>query len=74
MGWIKDRVFGGNMSILVNGSPTEEISNQGDHLTPFLCSRRLMSNVVNQNRYKGFEVVRGGTVISHLHMRMILFV
>jgi len=36
VGWIKDCVFGGNMSILMNGSPTEEISKQGDPLAPFL--------------------------------------
>jgi len=39
--WMKACLFGGNMSILVNGSPTEEINvqrglKQGDPLAPFL--------------------------------------
>jgi len=75
--WMKACVFGGNMSILVNGSPTEEIDikrglKQGDLLAPFLFLlvaegfSGLMENAVNQNLFKGFEVKRGGTVISHL--------
>ncbi|XP_024642219.1 uncharacterized protein [Medicago truncatula] len=65
------------MSILVNGSPTEEIDikrglKQGDPLAPFLFLlvakgfSGLMKNAVNQNLFKGFEVKRGGTVISYL--------
>jgi len=75
--WMKACFFGGNMSILVNGSRTEEISvqrglKQGDPLAPFLfllvaegfsC---LMNNAVNINLFKGFELKRGGTLVSHL--------
>jgi len=75
--WIKACVFGGNMSILVNGSPTKEISvqrglKQGDPLAPFLFLlvaegfSGLMTNAVNRNLFKGFEVKRGGMVVFHL--------
>jgi len=70
-------VFGGSMSILVNGSPTEEINiqrglKQGDPLAPFLFLlvaegfSGLMRNVVDRNMFKGFEVKRGGVTLSHL--------
>ena len=70
-------IFGGSMSILVNESPTEEISiqrglKQGDPLAPFLFLlvaegfTRLMENAVWQNLFKGFEITRGGSVVSHL--------
>lgn len=45
---------------------------QGDPLAPFLFLlvaegfSGLMENAVNRNLFKGFEVKRGGTVISHL--------
>jgi len=75
--WMKACVFGGSMSILVNGSPTEEINiqrglKQGDPLAPFLFLlvaegfSGLMRNAVNRNMFKGFEVKRGGVSISHL--------
>ena len=75
--WMKVCVFGGSMSILVNGTPIEEIAiqkglKQGDPLAPFLFLlvaegfSGLMDNAVNRNLFKGFEVKRGGTVISHL--------
>ena len=75
--WMKACACGGNMSVLVNGYPTEEIDiqrglNQGDPLAPFLFLlvaegfSGLMKNVVDRNLFKGFEVKRGGTVISHL--------
>lgn len=65
------------MSILVNGSPTEEISvqrglKQGDPLAPFLFLlvaegiSGLMKNAVNRNLFQGFDVKRGGTRVSHL--------
>lgn len=65
------------MSILVNGSPTEEINiqkglKQGDLLAPFLflmvaegfsC---LMRDAVNLNLFDGFRFREDGLVISHL--------
>lgn len=55
-------VWGGSMSILVNGSPTEEINikrglKQGDPLAPFLFLlvaedfSRVMRNVVSLNLF-----------------------
>jgi len=75
--WMKACVFGGNMSILVNGSPTEEINvqrglKQGDLLAPFLFLlvaegfSSLMSKAVGWNLFQGFEIKNGGTCISHL--------
>ncbi|RHN54844.1 putative RNA-directed DNA polymerase [Medicago truncatula] len=75
--WMKACVFGGNMSILVNGSPTEEISierglKQGDPLAPFLFLlvaegfSGLMRNAVNSNSFKGFDLRSNGLVVSHL--------
>jgi len=75
--WMRACVFGGNMSILMSGSPTEEINvqrglKQGDPLAPFLFLlmaegfNGLMTNAVNRNLFRGFEVKRGGTVVSHL--------
>jgi len=75
--WMKVCVFGGNMSILVNGSPTKEINlrrglKQGDPLAPFLFLlvaegfSGLMSTAVDRNLFQGFEIKRGGMVISHL--------
>lgn len=65
------------MSILVNGSPTEEIDiqlglKQSNLLARFLFIlvaegfSRLMKNVVERGLFKGFEVKRGGTIVSHL--------
>lgn len=75
--WMKACVFGGKMSILVNGCPTEEISvqkglKQGDPLAAFLFLlvaegfSGLMTNAVNRNLFHGFEIKRGGLTISHL--------
>jgi hypothetical protein len=75
--WMKACVFGGNMSILVNGSPTEEISiqrglKQGDPLAPFLfllvaegfsC---LMRNAVEGQLFEGFSVGDNDVLVSHL--------
>jgi hypothetical protein len=65
------------MSILVNGSPTEEINiqrglKQGDPLAPFLFLLvaeglgGLMKKAVELNRFKGFKVGNRGVVVSHL--------
>lgn len=63
--WMKACVCGGSMSILVNGSPTEEINiqrglKQGDPLAPFLFLMvaegfsGLMRNAVSRNLFEGF--------------------
>jgi hypothetical protein len=76
-GWIRACIFGGSMSILVNGSPTEEFNiqrglKQGDPLAPFLFLLvaeglgGLMRRAVELNHFRGFRVGRGGMAISHL--------
>jgi len=75
--WMKACVCGGSMSVLVNGSPTEEINiqrglKQGDPLTPFLFLlvaegfSGLMCNAVRLNYFEGFKVKEDGKVYSHL--------
>jgi hypothetical protein len=75
--WIRACVFSGSMSILVNGSPTEEINiqcglKQGDPLAPFLFLLvaeglgGMMRRAVEIGRFNGFRVGRNGVVLSHL--------
>jgi len=75
--WMKACVFGGSMSVLVNGSPTEEICikkglKQGDPLAPFLFLlvaegfSGLMRVVVDRNLFKGFTFDNTVLVVSHL--------
>jgi len=75
--WMKACVCGRSMSILVNGSPAEEIIikrglKQGDPLTPFLFLlvaegfSGVVRNVVSLNLFEGFEFRRNGLVVSHL--------
>jgi hypothetical protein len=75
--WIRTCVFGGSMSVLVNGSPTEEINiqrglKQGDPLTPFLFLLvaeglgGMLNRAVELNRFGGFRIANGGMVVSHL--------
>jgi hypothetical protein len=75
--WMKACVCGGSMSILVNGSPTEEINihrglKQGDPLAPFLFLlvaegfSGLMRNAVRLNLFEGFKLKEEGKVYSHL--------
>jgi hypothetical protein len=75
--WMKACVCGGSMSILVNGSPTEQIDiqrglKQGDPLAPFLfllvaeVFSGLMRNAERRNLFEGFDFKREGMVISHL--------
>jgi hypothetical protein len=75
--WIRTCVFAGNMSILVNGSPTEEINikrglKQGDPLAPFLFLLvaeglgGLMKRAVELNRFEGFLIGNQGVMVSHL--------
>jgi hypothetical protein len=70
-------VFAGNLSVLVNGSPTNEINiqrglKQGDPLASFLFLlvvegfAGLMQSAVEKNLFKGFSVGLSGLVISHL--------
>jgi hypothetical protein len=75
--WIRACIFCGYMSVLVNGSPTEEINiqrglKQGDPLTLFLFLLvaeglgGLMRRAVELQRFRGFQVGRWGVVVSHL--------
>jgi hypothetical protein len=75
--WMRACIFAGNMSILVNGSPTEEINikrglKQGDPLAPFLFLLvaeglgGLMKRAVELCRFRGFRFGNQGTVVSHL--------
>lgn len=83
--WMKACVCAGSMSILVNGSSTEQIDiqrglKQGDPLAPFLFLlvaegfSGLMRNAERCNLFEGFGFKREGTVISHLQYAEILFV
>jgi hypothetical protein len=75
--WIRACVFSGNMSVLVNGCPTEEINiqrglKQGDPLAPFLFLMvaeglgGLMKKAAASNLFRGFRVGSNGLSISHL--------
>jgi hypothetical protein len=75
--WIRACVFAGNLSVLVNGSPTTEINiqiglKQGDLLAPFLFLlvaegfAGLMRSAVDKNLFKGFLVGSEGLEVSHL--------
>jgi hypothetical protein len=76
IGWIRSCVFGGNLSVLVNGSATREINiqrglKQGDPLVPFLfllVAEGLggaMRRAEEIGLYKGFKI-RSGPSITHL--------
>jgi hypothetical protein len=75
--WIRVCVFAGNLSVLVNGSPTKEIHiqkglKQGDPLAPFLFLivaegfSGVMRRVVELGSFKGIMVGRDPVLISHL--------
>jgi hypothetical protein len=75
--WIRSCIFAENMSILINGSPSEEISikrglKQGDPLAPFLFLLvaeglgGVMKRAVDLNSFRGFRVGNSDVVISHL--------
>ncbi|MCH83902.1 cysteine-rich receptor-like protein kinase, partial [Trifolium medium] len=77
IGWIRACVFGGNLSVLVNGSPTGEINiqrglKQGDPLAPFLFLLvaegfgGVMRRAGELHLFKGFKVQNEGPMISHL--------
>jgi hypothetical protein len=75
--WMRACVCSGNMSVLVNGSPTEEISikrglKQGDPLAPLLFLLvaeglgTIMRKAMEVNRFKPFWVGRGKLPVSIL--------
>jgi hypothetical protein len=75
--WIRVCVFAGNLSVLLNGSPTGEINiqrglKQGDPLAPFLFLlvvegfSGIMRKAVELGRFKGFAVGRTPVIVSHL--------
>jgi hypothetical protein len=75
--WIRACVFAGSLSVLVNGSPTEQIDisrglKQGDPLAPFLFVLvaeglgALMKKAVEIGFFKGIRISESGDTISHL--------
>jgi hypothetical protein len=77
--WVNNIIvfFSGNMSVLVNGCPTEEINiqrglKQGDPLAPFLFLivaeglGGLMKKAVSMHHFSGFQIGDGDVTISHL--------
>lgn len=75
--WIKECVFKGDLTILVNRSPTQEVSikkglKQGDPLAPFSFLMvtegltDLMRNTLSLELFKGFKVGKDEEVIPIL--------
>jgi hypothetical protein len=75
--WMKACVCAGNLSVLVNGSPTTEVNisrglKQGDPLAPFLFLLvveglgLLMSRAVSLGFFKPFAIKNSGVSVSHL--------
>ncbi|GAU35675.1 hypothetical protein TSUD_162470 [Trifolium subterraneum] len=67
MGWMRACIFNSSMSVLINGSPTEDFSvgkglRQGDPLSPFLFLlaaeglTSLVKKAVDIGKYVGFKV------------------
>ncbi|PNX84009.1 ribonuclease H [Trifolium pratense] len=75
--WVRACVFAGRLSVLVNGSPTEQIDiskglKQGDPLAPFLFILvaeglgALMKRAVDLEYFKGIQICNSGETLSHL--------
>lgn len=75
--WIRACVFSGNLEILVNGFPNQEIRiqrglKQGDPLSPFFfllvaeCLSELFSRAVHLQIFWGLRVGSSELVVSHL--------
>ncbi|KAJ9561074.1 hypothetical protein OSB04_006234 [Centaurea solstitialis] len=75
--WIKACLHSSRISVLVNGSPTEEFPmerglRQGDPLAPFLflivaeCLHLLIENAEEKGLFKGIKVGKDDVKISHL--------
>ncbi|GJR76960.1 putative RNA-directed DNA polymerase [Tanacetum coccineum] len=75
--WVECCLRSASMSILVNGSPTEEFSlgrgvRQGDALSPlFILATEGLNAIVNEavenGIFRGVKVGRNRVVVSHLH-------
>jgi hypothetical protein len=74
--WMKTYVCNGSLSVLINGSPSEQINisrglKQGDPLAPFLFLivaeglSSFMQKAVELGYFRGFKV-SSGVVVSHL--------
>ncbi|GKV24205.1 hypothetical protein SLEP1_g33843 [Rubroshorea leprosula] len=75
--WIRECISSAIVSILVNGSPTEEFQmekglRQGDPLAPFLflmiaeALNGLMLKAAEENLFQGVEIGRSGLKLTHL--------
>ncbi|GKV22579.1 hypothetical protein SLEP1_g32439 [Rubroshorea leprosula] len=75
--WIQECLNSSSVSILINGSPTNQFSvnkgiRQGDPLSPFLFLivaeglNGLMSSAVDKERYKGVGIGSGDAMVTHL--------
>ncbi|KAJ9548768.1 hypothetical protein OSB04_021311 [Centaurea solstitialis] len=75
--WVGSCLRSSRISILVNGSPTEEFSmekgiRQGDPMAPFLFLvvaeglHIMVEEAIEKGLYKGLKVGSGGVILSHL--------